>query len=112
MRFNINFKILINTIGLLFLFSSLSSGQTYSFMNYGIERNLPNGFVYTLNQSNDGFLWVGTATRITRFDGYNFYPVQYPDSASGRIPLKSLKDKHGTLWFGCNDGYSLLCKGK
>jgi serine phosphatase RsbU (regulator of sigma subunit)/ligand-binding sensor domain-containing protein len=73
-------------------------------MNYGIERNLPNGFVYTLNQSNDGFLWVGTATRITRFDGYNFYPVQYPDSATGRIPLKSLKDKHGTLWFGCNDG--------
>jgi serine phosphatase RsbU (regulator of sigma subunit)/ligand-binding sensor domain-containing protein len=104
MRFNINFKILINTVGLFFLFSSLSSGQTYSFMNYGIERGIPNGFVYTLNQSNDGFLWVGTATQITRFDGYNFYSVQYPDSATGRIPLKSLKDKFGTLWFGCNDG--------
>jgi ligand-binding sensor domain-containing protein/serine phosphatase RsbU (regulator of sigma subunit) len=104
MRFNIKFKILINTIGLFFLFPSLSSGQTYSFLNYGIERNLPNGFVYTLSQSNDGFLWVGTATRITRFDGYEFFPVQYPDSASGRIPLKSLKDKNGTLWFGCNDG--------
>ncbi len=104
MRFNINFKILINTVGLFFLFSSLSSGQTYSFMNYGIERSIPNGFVYTLNQSNDGFLWVGTAYRITRFDGYNFYQVQYPDSSSGRIPLKSLKDKQGTLWFGCNDG--------
>jgi len=73
-------------------------------MNYGTERNIPNGFVYTINQSNDGFLWVGTASKLTRFDGYNFYPVQYPDSASGRYPTKCLKDKQGTLWFGCSDG--------
>jgi serine phosphatase RsbU (regulator of sigma subunit)/ligand-binding sensor domain-containing protein len=60
--------------------------------------------VYTLNQSNDGFLWVGTASGISRFDGYDFFQVQYPDSLSGRYPTKSIKDKQGTLWFGCSDG--------
>ncbi len=110
MRFNINFKILISTIGFLFLFSSLSSGQTYSFMNYGPERNNINGFVYTIIQSNDGFIWVGTANGLTRFDGNMFFPVQYPDSSAGRYPTKSLKDKQGTLWFGCSDGAVLYAK--
>ena len=30
--------------------------------------------------------------------------MQYPDSSANRYPTKSLKDKNGTLWFGCSDG--------
>jgi ligand-binding sensor domain-containing protein/serine phosphatase RsbU (regulator of sigma subunit) len=110
MRFNLNCRILITTIGFFCGFSFLASGQTYSFMNYGTERSIPNGFVYTMTQSNDGFLWIGTASGISRFDGYNFYPVQYPDSIAGRIPVRSLKDKQGRLWFGCSDGTLLYVK--
>jgi len=110
MRFNITLKVLFSTIGCLFLFSSFLNGQTYSFMNYGIERSIPNGFVYTIIQSNDGFLWVGTSNGLTRFDSYKFFPVQYPDSAAGRYPTKSIKDKQGTLWFGCSDGAVLYAK--
>jgi ligand-binding sensor domain-containing protein/serine phosphatase RsbU (regulator of sigma subunit) len=80
-------------------------------MNYGTERDIGNGFVYTIIQSNDGFLWVGTANGLTRFDGNRFFPVQYPDSSAGRYPTKSLKDKQGTLWFGCSDGEVLYEKG-
>ncbi len=110
MRFNINLKVLISTIGSLFLFSSLSSGQIFSFFNYGTEKNIPNGYVYTIIQSDNGFLWVGTANGLSRFDGYNFFPVQYPDSSVGRYPTKCLKDKLGTLWFGCSDGALLYEK--
>ena len=110
MRFNINFKVLISTIGFLFLFSLLSSGQIYSFVNYGTEKNIPNGYVYTIIQSDNGFLWVGTANGLSRFDGYKFFPVQYPDSSVGRYPTKCLKDKLGTLWFGCSDGAVLYEK--
>jgi len=88
----------------LFLITCLTNGQTYSFRNYGAEKNIPSGFVYSLTQSDDGFLWVGTAAGIARFDGFDFFPVQYPDSSETRYPAKSLKDKNGTLWFGCNDG--------
>src|SRR5664279_1571868 len=111
MRLCINRKILICTIGFLFVFSSLLKGQTFSFVNYGTDKNSINGFVYTIVQSNDGFLWVGTANGLSRFDGYNFFPAQYPDSASGRYPTKSIKDKNGVLWFGCSDGTVWYAKG-
>ena len=104
MRFNITLKISISLITCLLLFSSGLNGQTYSFKNYSAESNIPSGFVYTINQSNDGFLWVGTVNGIYRFDGFNFFSVQYPDSIVGRYPTVSLKDKSGKLWFGCSDG--------
>ncbi len=87
----------------IFLFSSFLSGQTYSFKNYGAENNIPSGFIYTLAQADDGFLWVGTGNGLSRFDGYNFYIVQFPDSSELRFAVASLKDRNGVLWFGCND---------
>lgn len=91
------------TIVFPFLFSVILNGQTYSFRNYSGE-NIPNKFIYTLNQSAEGFLWVGTGAGIFKFDGYNFFPVVYPDSVVSRNPTVSFKDKNGTLWFGSNDG--------
>ncbi len=92
------------TIVLILLLSSLTQGQTYSFKNYGIESNIPNPFIYTINQDDNGYLWVGTGQGLAKFDGFNFYSVTFPDSAVGRYPTTSLKDRNGTLWFGCNDG--------
>ena len=108
MRFETNQKIPISTIVCLFLFSTLLHGQTYRFRNYGNESNIPNKFIYSLNQDNSGYLWVGTASGLSKFDGFEFHNISYPDSVSDRIPTSSLKDKYGTLWFGCNDG-SVFC---
>jgi ligand-binding sensor domain-containing protein len=99
-----NMRIFICTVLCLSLFSRVSNSQTYSFKNYGAEINIPSGFIYTINQSDDGFLWVGTGNGLARFDGYNFFYVQFPDSSQTRYTTSSLKDKNGTLWFGCNDG--------
>lgn len=104
MKFNITLKAFGSIIVCLFLFSAVLNGQNYSFKNYGAEFNIPNGFVYTINQSDNGFLWVGTGNGLARFDGFKYYNVQYPDSSIGRNPTSSLKDKNGTLWFGCSDG--------
>jgi ligand-binding sensor domain-containing protein/serine phosphatase RsbU (regulator of sigma subunit) len=112
MRFNKTLKILCSTVGCLFLCSVILNGQIYSFKNYGAESDIPNGFVYTINQSNDGFLWVGTGNGLSRFDGFNFIPVPYPDSTMDRYPTVSLKDKSGTLWFGCSDGSVLYAREK
>jgi ligand-binding sensor domain-containing protein/serine phosphatase RsbU (regulator of sigma subunit) len=103
MKFTLKMKILISTSGCLFLFSMVLHAQTYSFKNYGLENKIPDGFVYTIDQSDDGFLWVGTGKGLVRFNGYNFYPVQFPDSAM-RYATSSLKDKRGTLWYGFSDG--------
>jgi len=103
MRFKSKREISI-TIGCLLLFSYLVHGQTYSFKNFGTESNIPNTFIYTIDQDNNGYLWVGTGSGLAKFDGFSFYGITFPDSAVGRYPTASLKDRNGTLWFGCNDG--------
>lgn len=94
------------------LFSYLVGGQTYSFKNYGTESNIPNTFIYTIEQDNNGYLWVGTGGGLAKFDGFRFYPVIFPDSVSQPYPTASLKDSDGTLWFGCNDGNVFYTRGK
>lgn len=104
MRFSNSVKVLSSTFWCLFVFSLLLNGQTYSFKNIGAEKGIPNGFVYEINQADDGFLWVGTGNGLYRFDGFDFYSVQFPDSISSRYTTVSFKDKYGKLWFGCSDG--------
>ncbi len=104
MRFFFNRKTIVSTLVCLFLYSLIINGQVFHFKNYGIDSKIPNTFIYTLGQSNDGYLWVGTGNGLSRFDGFEFYNVMFPDSVTGRTPKTSLKDKNGTLWFGCSDG--------
>ncbi|HLN55085.1 MAG TPA: two-component regulator propeller domain-containing protein [Bacteroidales bacterium] len=94
-----------------FLFSAVLYGQKFGFRNYTIEYGIPDGFVYTINQSADGFLWVGTGKGIARFDGFNFYKTVYPDSIQSRNPGVSFRDSRGTIWFGCNDGTVFYSQG-
>lgn len=89
-------------IHLVFLISG--ECQTYRFRNYGISDNLPANVIYTLNQDNNGYLWIGTPEGLSRFDGHDFFGVAFPDSASGRYPTASLKDRNGAIWYGFNDG--------
>ncbi|MCX6301204.1 MAG: SpoIIE family protein phosphatase [Bacteroidia bacterium] len=103
MRFRPYTKILV-TAGCFFLFSCLSYGQTYRFKNYGPDSNIPNSFIYTLNQDHNGYLWVGTGAGLAKFDGFDFHNIIFPDSSVGRYPTTSLRDMKGILWFGCNDG--------
>lgn len=108
MKYNSTLKT-SSIICLLFL-SELVYSQKYSFKNFGAEYGLPNSFIYSINQADDGFLWVGTGEGLTRFDGYNYYPVNFPDSI-GRIPSVSIKDRRGELWFGCSDGSVFYTRG-
>jgi len=94
----------ISTLLCFLLFTNLLNGQIFRFRNFGNESGIPNNFIYTLGQDDNGYLWVGTAAGISKFDGFNFYNVPYPDSLTGHYPTAHLKDNNGTLWFGCNDG--------
>lgn len=89
---------------LLFIFTGMVRGQLYNFRSYGYEAGLPNDFVYTVNQADNGFLWIGTGKGLVKFDGYEFYSVDYPDTLTNRNPTTSLKAANGSLWFGCSDG--------
>jgi ligand-binding sensor domain-containing protein/signal transduction histidine kinase len=67
---------------------------------WNAENGFPGGPVNTFTQTADGYLWVGTAKGLFRFDGLNFVSAQALDPASPAITnvLGLTTDGDGNLW--------------
>ncbi|MFO7827882.1 MAG: two-component regulator propeller domain-containing protein [Bacteroidales bacterium] len=89
---------------LLMFFSHSITGQTYQFKENGIEEGLSHPFVYTINQDQNGFLWVGTGEGLCRYDGFNFEVSIADDTLTSGFVTSSLLANTGLLWFGHNSG--------
>lgn len=111
MRISVGAKILILCLVSNILVAFETECQSFRFRNYTTGENLPSNVVYTVNQDNNGYLWIGTPEGISRFDGFEFFNVTFPDSAMGRYPTASMKDRNGTIWYGFNDG-TVFCTDK
>ena len=65
---------------------------------------LSKGTVYSILQDRYGFLWLGTATGLLRYDGYTFkrYTHRPSDSTSlsGDFIWRVCEDSSGDLWIG------------
>jgi ligand-binding sensor domain-containing protein len=61
--------------------------------------------VYSVTQTHDGYLWIGTQSGVLRFDGVEFSPVRALQSNSlGDVWARSmLEDGGGRLWVLTND---------
>lgn len=104
-------KLITGTILYLLIAVFTLKGQTYSFKNWGAESRLPDTYIYTLIQDNNGFLWIGTGSGLVKFDGFDFHQVVLPDSAGGRFVSAAFKDSNNRLWLGCNDGSVFYTSG-
>jgi ligand-binding sensor domain-containing protein/signal transduction histidine kinase len=66
---------------------------------WGAESGLPKGPVYSITQTDDGYLWIGTAAGLVRFDGVKFQLVK---DASASFTVTSVlgltPDNDGALW--------------
>ncbi|HUS85832.1 MAG TPA: two-component regulator propeller domain-containing protein [Bacteroidales bacterium] len=94
---------IISTV-ILSVCSFISFGQTYHFRNYNPDQGLPNRFVYTINQDDKGFIWIGTGNGLTRFDGFSFQTDAKVDSASTGNAVTSRSSSDKSLFFGFSDG--------
>jgi signal transduction histidine kinase/ligand-binding sensor domain-containing protein len=67
------------------------------------------GAVYSLAQTTDGFLWIGTSTGLYRFDGIRFEPYL---ELSGNHPISEIRallpTRDGGLWIGYRGGVAFL----
>lgn len=67
------------------------------------------GVVYSLTQTTDGFLWVGTSTGLYRFDGLKFEPFL---RSIGGPPIQEVRallaTSDGGLWVGYRNGVAFL----
>ena len=58
----------------------------------------PGGYVYSITQTADGYVWIGTSKGLLRYDGLSFVNVQ-GDSTETKFPVLGLvTDSSNELW--------------
>jgi len=69
----------------------------------------------TITQTKDGYIWIGTATGLLRFDGVRFTPWDPPEGGP-RLPSTSITilfvSRDGSLWIGTGRGLARWYHGK
>lgn len=104
-------KILI--LSVFFFCSIIINAQQYHFDNYSVKEGLAQSSVYAIAQDNKGFLWLGTASGLSRFDGKEFINYSTENGlADGAVKVIHI-DTLGIIWLGHVDGgVSRIYKGK
>ena len=74
------------------------------FLAYGNNNGLPASLYYSVCQSSDGYLWIGSSSGLVRFDGkrYEIFISEYADTTTiaDNVIVDLLEDDHGNLWMG------------
>lgn len=82
--------------------------EVVQFEHYSLEEGLSQNTVYCVLQDADGFLWLGTADGLNRYDGYQFRVFRNDPNDSTSISANRIfalcEDKTKTLWVGTYGG--------
>ena len=103
-------RTLLLCAGLLLL--SFAYTQTYFFDNYGPEQGLESSKVYSIIQAKDDYIWLGTLSGATRFDGINFINYTTENGLAPKGVRTIYEDKNNNLWFGHIGGGLTRYNGK
>jgi ligand-binding sensor domain-containing protein len=83
---------------ILFFLSPGAAAQEYSYTHYDISEGLAGSTVYCITQDNDGFIWTGTETGVSRFDGTHFHNYTTIDGLPDVEILEMFGDSKGRVW--------------
>ena len=74
----------------------------YAHRIWGDEEGLFQPTIYSILQTRDGFLWLGTQDSLIRFDGARFREFEYHDKPvlHGSLIRTLMQDRSGNLWVG------------
>lgn len=111
MRFPPELRRTLLTAALLVLSTVFCFPQTFQFKNYNTEEGLRNRFVYTINQDSRGFIWLGTGSGLSIFDGFDFHNISPADSTDSGFPVSSVDASDGSIVFGFSDGNVYISSG-
>src|SRR6267142_4200486 len=75
-----------------------AAGQEYSYMDYTEKDGLAGSTVYGMARDKDGFLWFGTETGLSRWDGSHFRNFYMSDGLPDNEIIKIFVDSHNRVW--------------
>jgi signal transduction histidine kinase/ligand-binding sensor domain-containing protein/CheY-like chemotaxis protein len=95
-------KRILSIFSLIIIACSIEGNAPVRFTHYSTNNGLPNDFVLSIVQDDDGFMWFGTHLGIVRFDGHNFNLFQPDPKKSNSLSYKHISkmyiDLNGNLW--------------
>jgi ligand-binding sensor domain-containing protein/serine phosphatase RsbU (regulator of sigma subunit) len=106
----------IRHVSLMILFFTLSlnliQAQTYFFEKYGVEQGLSSSKVYTILQDKNDWIWLGTESGVSRFNGSAFTNFTAADGTAGSGVMSIAEDTLGRIWCGHLNGGLTVYDGK
>ena len=84
-----------------------STGQEKSlfFRHLTTNEGLSHNSVYSINEDDYGFMWIGTRSGLNRFDGYSFKIYDNNNSGLRNAYINTIfKDSRGRMWIGTQEG--------
>ena len=91
----------------MILLLNLSCGIIFSqgalsFVKYSNQEGFNQNTIFTIEQDQDGFFWIGTVNGLIRYDGYDFNNITSGYNYMPDIPQERIKhlltDSKGILW--------------
>ncbi|HEX6430109.1 MAG TPA: two-component regulator propeller domain-containing protein, partial [Niastella sp.] len=72
--------------------------QEYGYTRYDSKDGLASSTVYCMTQDKDGFMWFGTETGLSRFDGTHFRNFTQEDGLPDNEVIQLFADSKGRVW--------------
>lgn len=83
---------------LCLLIACAGFGQEYSYRQYTTKDGLAAETVYGITQDRNGFLWIGTTSGLSRFDGRMFENFTIVDGLPSNEVFNMVEDNTNRLW--------------
>ncbi|HWC60758.1 MAG TPA: two-component regulator propeller domain-containing protein, partial [Verrucomicrobiae bacterium] len=100
------FRFLLIAVALLSDHALAATGSGWFARNWQSDKGLPNNTVFSLEQTPDGYLWLGTSVGLVSFDGNRFEKYAFTNSVflGNRGVFSLLRSRAGGLWVGMDRG--------
>lgn len=93
---------------------SIAQGDNLFFEHIDYDESFSQSMISNIYQTEKGFIWIGTANGLIRYDGYNFLRYvrnnENGNSISNNHINVILEDNDNKLWIGTNHGLNLFNK--
>src|SRR5438552_7644276 len=83
---------------ILFFATLKNDAQEYNYYHYDVKDGLSGITIYSIAQDQDGFLWLGTETGLSRFDGSHFKNYTNNDGLSDNEIINLFVDSKNRVW--------------